>query len=374
MPALALETIDSALSIDPASVPAMSLAGAIYRQTGRPEEAKALLTRAISKGTSCADCYRNLGEICFDVSDYARAIGYFKRALDIAGDDEQTAVRLARAYKLSCQDEKALELFAKVLAANPNQYEAFYELTNLCIRSGRIEEAKQMVAERKKERKTVWHHLAAGEIYEIAGNTDVALISYAVALHLKHGIPEAHSGLGRVDLLRKDYGSAIENFGRALAGDPYNPYLMLDLARAYEGIGEDGSAFEIYREVSGKYPKVTEAYFRFAQFHNRLQEHMQAICTIEEGLQHNPRSPQLLMELGHAYCMIGRYRNAVSAYNRARRKGGRQYLDAYLYIANTYSKHLNNEKEARKYYRKYLRAGGEKEDMKRQIAVLEQEE
>jgi tetratricopeptide (TPR) repeat protein len=309
--------------------------------------------------------------VYFGESDYALAIGYFKRALAITGYDEETAMRLARAYKLACQDNEALDLIAEVLSKNPNQHEAFYELTNLYIRSGRIQDAQRLAAQRKRERKTVWHHLVAGEMYEIAGRPEAAAISYAVALHLKPGTAEAYSGLGRIDLFRKDYGSAVVNFGKALATDPYNPHLMLDLARAYEGIGQNGSATEIYREVSGTYPHVAEAYYRFAQFQNRLQEHMQAMQTIEQGLKNNPKNPRLLMGLGHAYRMIGRYDDAVKAYNQAQRKGGREFLDAYIYIADVYSKDLHNEKEAHRYCKKYLKAGGERENIKKQLASSE---
>ncbi len=368
---LAVETINAALAIDEKSVAAMSVAGLIYKETGRIEEAKAILTRAIAIDQNCADCYRYLAEIHFDESDYARAIGYFRRSLDIAGYNERTAVRLARAYKLSCQDEKARVLFEDVLAKNPDQYESFYQLTDLAIRSDRIDEAKAMVGKRRREQKTVWHHLAAGEIQEIEGKTDAALISYSVALRLMPDIPEAHSGLGRIDLTKDDFANAIVNFGKALARDPYNPYLMLDMARAYEGTGEYNSAFEIYKEVSGKYPQVAEAYYRFAQLNSRLKEHMKAMEIVEEGLEHNPKNPRLLMGLGHACRMLGRYQEAIDAYEQAVKKGGQQYVDAYIHIANVYSKYLNDEETAKRYQKKYLKAGGEEETLKKQIAVLE---
>ncbi|MBD3392032.1 MAG: tetratricopeptide repeat protein [Chitinivibrionales bacterium] len=367
----AVKAVEAALDIDAGSVPALALAGRLYREAGKSDEAKAVLTKAIAKDPNCAGCYRTLARICFDECDYAPAIGYFKRAIEIDGYDEKTAVGLACAYKLGCQDTRAAELFGQVLDKNPDQHEAFYHLTNLHIRSGRFDEAREMVKRRKRDQKTVWHHLAAGEIFEIEGDADAARISYTVALRLKPDIPEAHSGLGRVDLAKGDHNNAIVNFGKALARDPYNPYLMLDLARAYEGIGEYASAFEIYREVSSKYPQVAEAYYRFAQLKSHQKQHMRAMEIVKQGLEHNPKNPRLLMGLGHAYRMVNRYQEAVDAYVEAVKRGGEQCLDAYIYIATIYGKHLGNEEEARRYTKKYVRAGGEEETLKKQMAILE---
>ena len=368
----ALAAINNALELDAASTVAMSLAGTIYRETGESKKAKEICTRAISLDPNCATCYRTLAGISFEESDYSLAIGYFKRSLEIGGWDEPSAVLLGRAYKMACQDDKARTQFEEVLKKNGSQYEAYYHLINLHIRAGRIEAARQLVAKLKRDQKTVWHHLAAGEMFEIDGDLDAAQISYAVALRLMPDIPEAHSGLGRIDLLKNDYAGAIVNFGKALARDPYNPYLMLDMARAYEGAGEFRSAFEIYQDVSAKYPQVAEAYYRFAQLTGRQKEYMRAVEIVKQGLTHNPKNARLLMGLGHACRMAGRFEEAIDAYQQAVKKDEQQNLDAYLYLANMYSKEMHNEEEAQKYIRKYIKAGGKQDNIQKQMAILEE--
>jgi tetratricopeptide (TPR) repeat protein len=370
---VAANAVETALRIDSASSEAMGLAGIIFRQTGRPDKARTVCTRAISIDTACFSCYQTLGKLSFEESDYSRAAGYFKRALETAGWDESTALLLGRAFKQGCQDEKARTEFVHILAVNPDQYEAMYHLVNLYIRSGRIEEARLLAAKAGRDEKTVWHHLACAELFEIDGNADAARISYSVALRLMPDLPEAHSGLGRIDLRNDDFPGAIVNFGKALARDPYNPYLMLDMARAYEGTGENASAFEIYQEVSDKYPQVVEAYYRFARLTRIQKEYGRSIEILKQGLKHNPESSRLLMGLGHALNMAGRFEEAISAYSQAVKSDEQHCLDAYLYMAGICSRRLANEESAQKYYRKYFKAGGKKDKISGETALLDED-
>jgi tetratricopeptide (TPR) repeat protein len=95
---------------------------------------------------------------------------------------------------------------------------------------------------------------------------------------------------------------------------------------------------------------------------------------VKQGLEHNPRNPRLLMGLGHACRFAGKFEEAIEAYEESVKRGGDQFIDAYIHISNIYAKALNQEDEAQKYARKYQKAGGEENAAKRQMAILDYEE
>jgi tetratricopeptide (TPR) repeat protein len=368
---LALQTAEQAVNIDSNHVPALSLAGMLYKEQGDYDRARSVLMRAISRDQNCAECYRALGDVWLAEEKIAKATGFYRRALEVGGYHEQTMMSLGSILALTCQDARAMAIFEEVLGRNADHYEAFYRLAHLSIRTGDHERAHDMVRARRRESKTVWHQLAIGEIKELEGDMRAARISYTVALRLLPGSPEAYAGLGRISLHHKDYSEAVVHFGKALARDPYNPYLLLDMGKAYEGIGQKRSSYEIYTEIADKYPQIAESYYRIAGLISERKKHAKAIEIIRRGMEHSPRSPRLYMALGNEHVMLGEYEEAIDAYETAFRNGGKGYVDAYLHIANIYSKNIKDEKEAKRYLRKYIKAGGQDEQAKREMARLE---
>jgi tetratricopeptide (TPR) repeat protein len=367
---LALATVEDALRIDTDDVELLSFAGSLYKEAGRAEEAKRWLLRAVSLDDGCGGCYRLLGEIFLGENLYTRATSYLRRALDEQGYDERTAMMLGNAFRKSMEYERAREMFEKVLDNNRKQNEARYHLVHLAFRAGNVKLARELERRFSRREKTLWHHLAAGELQEAQHDMDAAMISYGVALRLKPDCSEALAGFGRVNIARKKYQEAIVNIGKAMVGNPYDPYLTVDLGRAYEGMGDLTSAAEFYKEVVKNYPQVSDAYYRLAGALSRMEKYRKAMSVINEGLSRCPHCPKLYMALGREYRRMGRHEEALKVYHEAVRRGGDAFVDAYMHIATIYANDLRNEKNAQRYFKKYLKAGGRKEEVKKQMAIL----
>lgn len=368
---LALETITRALDIDSTNIDALSLAGILYRESDRFQLAKKFFFRAISVSEKCSECYGHLAEIAFGECDYAKAAGFFRRALQTRDYDEGLTVQLGRTLLLSSQLQAAQDLFAGVYAKNPEHHEAYYRLVHLHLHFGQLDKANALMATRRGSKKTIWEHLAVGEMHEAKGNVEAAFISFTVALRLNPNMSEAHAGCGRIDLAREKYNSAIVNFSKALAKDPYNPYLLLDLGKAFDGIGETSSAIDTYREVAEKYPAIPESYCLLAAMASRKKDHRAAIENVRQGMTHSPDSPKLLFALAEQYRVMDRHDVAIESYLTAARAGGKMELDAYLNIADIYHTKLMNEKEARRFVKKYLKAGGSEDEARKRFDNLD---
>jgi tetratricopeptide (TPR) repeat protein len=370
-PDIARQKVDAALFLDSNNVAALNLAGVLFKEKGEPKNALQVLQRAIAIDKNCGDCYVTLGRLCYDENNYTAAAGYFKRALEIGGYDEHLTLLMAKSLLLVGQAAKAAEIFAQVLVTNPKQPEAYYRLVHFHIVNGDFDDARALQAGNAQDEKSVWHHLVNGEMQEVDGAWDAAMISYQVALRLVPQMPEALAGCGRVDLFNKRFSAAVENFGKAVAFDPFNPYLQLDMAKGYEGIGEYQSAMAIYEDISEKYPSVSEAFCRIAEIKSSKQDHATAIDIIKQGLQHNPENPWLYMALAHEYTLINNYSEAVTTYEDALKKGGKRCIEAYLRVGTIYVEYLKDPKEARKYLKKYIKAGGKDTTAQAQLDVLE---
>jgi tetratricopeptide (TPR) repeat protein len=335
---------------------------------GSIDRARDYLVRAIARNEDCGGCYALLGEISLGEHQYTRATSYLHRALEISGE-EQAAMQYARSLLLSQQPGKAHDIYRKVLEKNPENEEAMFRLVYLAVQGRNATAARQVFKKYGRSRKTVWDHLGQGVLREAEGATDAALISYSVALRLQPGSVDAYAGCGRVYLAMGEFEKAIENSGRAMASDPYNPNLMLDLGKAYERKGDIAAATAMYAEVTRTFPDLPDAYFSLARIWSRSDDHEKATRVIVEGLAHSPRSARLHMALGHEYVGLGKYEEAVAAYQHVAKSDDPSAVEANMYIANIYSKYLGDEKAAQKYFKRYVKAGGSEDKMNRDFAT-----
>ena len=357
---LAIKTIENALTLDSTNTEILGIAGVLFKDAGRIDEAKRILLKTISLTDKCFECYIALGEIYFEETDCAKAAGLFRRALEIKGYDEEIMMKFGRTLVLSYQIKAAKEIFERIFSTNQKQHEAFYRLAHIYFLSNDPDKVKALISRRKSIKKTVWDHLVDGEIHEIEGNIDASIISFNVGLRLQPDMPEAYAGIGRIELARENFNDAIINFSKALVRDPYNPYLLLNLGRAYEGIGQLSSAYNTYMDVTEKFPQIPETYSLIADIKSREKDHNNAVKIVLQGLKHNPENATLYSILGREFKFLGKFSNAIEAYENVIKHDKQNHLDTYLKIAAIYHLELSDEKEAKKFLKKYLKNGGDK--------------
>jgi choline-sulfatase len=85
-----------------------------YKQTGRIEDAEAMLKMILQSGEEYAPAYNELGMISFQKGDRAAAQAYFEKAARI---DSSYHLNLARLYKMAGEKAKARASFEAFLAA-----------------------------------------------------------------------------------------------------------------------------------------------------------------------------------------------------------------------------------------------------------------
>jgi tetratricopeptide (TPR) repeat protein len=81
-----------------------------------------------------------------------------------------------------------------------------------------------------------------GETRLDQGRTDAAASAFSQALTVAPRSPSILAALGRVDLARNDYATAVSHLEQALAADPGAAFVHYPLAMAYRGLGDVAKA------------------------------------------------------------------------------------------------------------------------------------
>jgi tetratricopeptide (TPR) repeat protein len=360
---VAFDYIKKALSRDSTEFEVLQWAGIMYKDAGIVDTARTLLLKAVVRSATCASCCRYLADIYLDNGEYDLAVKFYNQSLSIGSYSEAASLGLGNALFLLGDVERALAMYEKIFSGNCKSEEALYRLCSANLRMGMLDKAKGLFARYSQDRKGGWTHLTRGEIAEAEGRTEDALISFTVASTLMPGNPLAHAGAGRINLMKKEYDKAVENFGRALGNAPHNVDFLLGIGKAYEGIGQLSAAFELYADVARKAPKQPEVFCLMGRVLSLEQLHDQAIVTLRRGLELHPQNALLAYGLGHELSVMMLFNDAIKAYKKSvkTKNDEKQFFKAYKDIGDIYYYDLKNPEKAKDFYKKYMKFGGKDE-------------
>jgi len=360
---VAFDYIKTALSRDSTSFELLQWAGIMYKEDGDVELARTLLLKAVVRNSSCASCYKYLADIYYDNGEYDLAVKFFNQSLSIGSYSEAASVGLGNALIMSGDFERAKMMYEKIFAGNTKGEETLYRLVSVYLRTGMLEKAKSLFAQYSAGRKSGWIQLALGEISEAQGSFSEALIAFTVAATLMPENPLAHSGAGRINLAKKEYDKAIEDFGRALGNAPHNVDFLIGMGKAYEAMGQLSAAFDLYAEVARKAPRQPDVFGLMGHVLSLQQLHDQAITVFRRGLELTPKNASLSYGLGRELRAMLQFNDAIEAFKKSvkTRDNEKQFFIAYKDIGDIYYYDLKNPEKAKDFYKKYMKFGGKDE-------------
>ncbi len=115
--------------------------GGCYIQMKQYDSAIAALRQAVRFDPQLTDGYMQLGLACFLVKNYAEAEKCITKALELQPGDVPALGNLATVYLSEGKNEQALDLFKKVLAADPNAANAYSNIGHCYFKMRQFAEA-----------------------------------------------------------------------------------------------------------------------------------------------------------------------------------------------------------------------------------------
>jgi predicted O-linked N-acetylglucosamine transferase (SPINDLY family) len=282
------------LSSQPEDAGVLHLLGVLHHQTGRSDEGRALVERAITLDGANPIYHNNLAlilnaqgafsaaEACARralalVADYPDALVTLGTALqrqgrlDPAGEAYRSALRLraddAGAWfqfgtllVMQARLDQAIEVFRQALAVEPNHVEALIHLGN-ALKSGGDAAAAAAAYQRVLELDPT-HAVALnnfGNLLQGAGllGEAEALYRRLLAQHADH--PGALGNLGNLLQSQGRFDEAIASYCRALEGAPDDPVPRHNLATALKRMNRLGEAVLEYRHALALAPEYVQA-------------------------------------------------------------------------------------------------------------------
>ena len=360
---IAATGIAAALKNTPKDPQVLYLRAMIHNVNGETADAQKVLREAVRLSPTDFQSMEALADLLVKEMKFKEACKYYLTLLEKSGYTEQRAYKLGVTLTLDRKFKEAAGFLEAAASNNPNNNEVLYRLTDIYCTMGDLKKAAATLSRFGNNRSVVWYQAAAGRIYEAENKPELAWIAYSTSHKFDQENPHVNAGFARILLGRLACDSAVTFFDLAHAQDPLNMQILMDKAKAYEKMGAQEMAVETYEKVIAGYPEYPEVHILAASIKSQQGDYRAAVKYLTQGLQIHPRDAKMHFMLGQMYQASNQHESAIKAYQASLKQRGSQNIEALRMIGNIYYSKLSDEKRARDFFKRYVRAGGKNSDV-----------
>jgi tetratricopeptide (TPR) repeat protein len=200
--------------------------------------------------------------------------------------------------------EQAAASFRQVIAAKPNNADAYYNLGTLMLRTNRLNEARDYLEQTLKLQPNypeAWNNL--GMMAAQQGHPDQAVQDFQRSLALRPTYATAYLNLGNVYRRQKSFDKAEESLARARALQPDNPEVNYSLGMLYAQQNQMGAASDYLQRAIDLRPDYAEALNNLGIVFVRQQDLSKAEEQFKSGIRVAPKFDQSYINLARVYLM-----------------------------------------------------------------------
>ncbi|MGC1620834.1 MAG: tetratricopeptide repeat protein [Candidatus Acidiferrum sp.] len=222
---------------------------------------------------------RQLGELTSTAqSDMAeRAIEQYKEVYRLDPTDAESALWLARLYRLRNEHDKAEEVLRSLLKEDPENEAAVEQLTQLLLDEGKSDDAVSLL-------EGITGRNPSPTLLDLLGD----------AYSQNHDLPKAEAAYRKAADLDPSESSHLRGLGQTLlAEEKYS------------------DALTVYQKLSDLMPDDADVYLRLGQIYRELNKLDLAEQSLLKARQYEPGSPEVMYNEAMLYEAQGRYDDAI---------------------------------------------------------------
>ncbi len=309
------------VSRDSSNIHGLNLLGMICINTGRPDEAVELITRALEIKPDDAQAHSNLGLAYQRIGKLELAERHFRESIDLDATKPVVWNSLGNVLRERGQAADAVKAYESTLKANGNYPECWANLSKALVDLGEYERAFQAVSRALQIDPTVpdFHNQIA-EVFRKGSKFNQAISAYKKSLELNPSLYESMLGLATVYRESEDPESALAVLNRLIELEPRHAKAYTVLGVLKEQMGEAEAAADCFKRSIELAPDVVSPHWHLSQIKGRKStgDEILALERFQglDGLSRQDRK-HLYFGLGAAYDQQGQVDKAFAAWRTA---------------------------------------------------------
>ena len=288
---------------------------------------------------------RSLGDM--DSSEPQRdlvnqAIEQYREIVKLDPTDTESALWLARLYRLAQQDDQAEPVLRAILKTSPDDDRALRQLALLLLDNDRGPEAITLLEPVAKRATSPEWPTMLGEAYAKAHDYTASEAACRAAVALQADNAAARKCLGEALLLQENYQGALEQYLRLSEIEPNDPQHFLRLAMIYRRLGQLDKAEESLLHAKQDAPGSLEVIYNEALTYRAQGRFDDAIRVLSDAVAaakgtERPSTMAILYEqLGALFREVENYPAALEVFDELRELGGEYAKRATELTIDTY--------------------------------------
>lgn len=255
---LALENIQNAIRLDPASVDARVKRGQIYSESGRSEEAIRELESVLQAAPQNAEAYRALGRAYEAAQQLKQAETAYSQAVQSQPADWYGHLLLGLFYYRQGRDAEAQKAWEEARKLTPDNEVVYRNLAGLALRQGEFRQASDMLSKalRFEPNQSTYNTLAIAYYYQRRYQEAASALKSAIDLDPNHysswgnlGTVHRHMA-GRAEQAKNEFLQAIALANKALLVTKSDNNTHANLAEYWAKLGEREKALAEIAQIA----------------------------------------------------------------------------------------------------------------------------
>ena len=276
-----------------------------------------------------------------------RAIEQYAEIYRLDPTDSESALWLARLYRLRNEHDKAEEVLRGMLKEDPDNEPAIEQLTQLLLDEGKAPEAIALLEDVTKRSPSPAMLDLLGDAYTQSHDLVNAEAAYRKAVELDPSELSHQRGLGQTLMAEEKYPEALEVYQKLTELMPDDADVYLRMAQIYRELHQLGKAEDNLVKARQYAPGSLEVMYNEAMLYQAQGRNEDAIRVLSDavtgikgqtaGLPSRSRSLAILyQQLGQLYRDSQNYQAAIFTYQELGRLGEEEDRRARLLIMDIY--------------------------------------
>ena len=309
------------VSRDSSNIHGLNLLGMVCVNTGRPQEAVQLITRALEIKPADPQAHGNLGLAYQRMGNLALAERHFRKSVELNANKPALWNSLGNVLREKGQSSDAVKSFESALKLDGNYPECWTNLSQALIDVGRFDKAFQAVSRALQiDPRLPDAHNQLAEVYRKEFKFDLAISAYKKSLELDPTLYESMLGLATVYRESEDAEAALAILNRLIELEPGHAKAYSVLGVLKEQIGDKEAAADCFKKAIELAPDVISPHYELSQIKGRKSS-KDEILAMERLQEQTDLSRQdkahLHFGLGEAYDKQGQIDKAFAAWEIA---------------------------------------------------------
>jgi tetratricopeptide (TPR) repeat protein len=360
-PEFATQAIDAykkAYALDPKSPVIGERLAEMYWKAQRTHEAVAEAQALLKRDPNDIQSRRLLGRIYLrSLGDFSvgngqsevvgRAIEQYAEIYRLDPGDAESALWLARLYRLRNEHDKAESVLRGMLKEDPDNEPAIEQLTQLLLDEGKAPEAIALLEEVSSRSPSPAMLDLLGDAYTQSHDLPKAEVAYRKATELDPSELSHQRGLGQTLMAEEKYSDALAVYQKLTEAMPDDADVYLRMAQIYRELHQLNKAEDNLVKARQYAPGSLEVMYNEAMLYQAqgrnddairvLSDAVTGIKAQQQGLPSRARSLAIrYQQLGQLYRDTGNYQAAIYTYQELGRLGDEEDRRARLLIMDIY--------------------------------------